>query len=57
MNEIGKFNVAADLIPNGLETYMIFTINKNLFLIGSKKIMNASLEKLVKIYQMMTLNI
>ena len=57
MNEIGKFNVAADLIPNGLETYMIFTINKNLFLIGSKKIMNASLEKLVKIYQMITLNI
>ena len=48
MNEIGKFNVAVDLIPNGLETYMVFTINKNLFLIGSKKIMNSSLEKLVK---------
>ena len=36
MNEIGKVNVKVDVIPNGLEKYMAFTINKNLVFIGSK---------------------
>ena len=28
--EINKFDVKASVIPNGLEKYMAFTINKNL---------------------------
>ena len=30
MQEIGKFDLKVDVIPNGLEKYMAFTINKNL---------------------------
>ena len=30
MNVIGKFNVKIDVIHNGLEKYMPFTINKQL---------------------------
>ena len=48
MNEIGKFNVKVEVIPNGLEKYMTFTINKNLVFIDSKQFMDSSLEKLVK---------
>ena len=43
MNEINKF----DVIPNGLETYMAFTINKNLVFIDSMRFINTSLKKLV----------
>ena len=35
-------------IPNRLEKYMTFVLNKNLVFIGSMKFMNSSLEKLVK---------
>ena len=48
MNVIGKFNVKVDVIPNGLEKYMAFTINKILAFIDSKQFMYSSLEKLVK---------
>ena len=48
MSEIGKFNVKVDAIPNRLEKYMAFAINKNLVFIDSKQYMNSSLEKLVK---------
>ena len=48
INEIGKFDVKVDVIPNGLEKYMAFTINKNLIFIDSMQFMNCSLEKLVK---------
>ena len=48
MNVIGKFNVKVDAIPNGLEKYMAFTINKILAFIDSKQFMYSSLEKLVK---------
>ena len=44
INEIGKFDVKADVIPNGLEKYMTFTINKNLIFIKSIQFMNSSLE-------------
>ena len=30
LEEINKFDVKASVIPNGLEKYMAFTINKNL---------------------------
>ena len=36
------------VIPNGLEKYVAFTTNKNLFFIGSMTFMNYSLVALVK---------
>ena len=37
-----------DVIPNRLEKYMAFVLNKNLVFIDSMQFMNSSLEKLVK---------
>ena len=37
-----------DVIPNGLEKYMIFIPNKNLVFVDSLQFMNSSLEKLVQ---------
>ena len=48
MQEIGKFDVKINVIPNGLEKYMAFTINKNLVFIDSMQFMNSSLDALVK---------
>ena len=48
MQDIGKLNVKIGVIPNGLEKYMAFTINKNLVLIDSMQFMNSSLDALVK---------
>ena len=48
MNKIRKFNVKVDVMPNGLEKYMAFTINKILVFIDSKQFMNSSLEILFK---------
>ena len=36
INEIGKFNVKVDVIPNTLEKYMAVTININLVFIDSR---------------------
>ena len=38
--ELSKFNRKISVIPNGLEKYMAFTINKNLVLIDSMQFMN-----------------
>ena len=46
--ELSKFNVKISVIPNGLEKYMAFTINKNLVFIDSMQFMNSSLDSLVK---------
>ena len=46
--ELNKFDVKIDVIPNGLEKYMAFFLNKNLVFIDSMQFMNSSLEKLVK---------
>ena len=46
--KIGKFNVKISVIPNGLEKYMAFTINKNLVFIDSMQFMNSGLDTLVK---------
>ena len=46
--ELSKFNVKINYIPNGLENYMAFTINKNLVFIDRMQFMNCSLDKLVK---------
>ena len=35
-------------MPNGLEKYMAFFLNKNLVFIDSMQFMNSSLDKLVK---------
>ena len=48
MQEIGKFDVKISVIPNGLERYKAFTINKNLVFIDSRQFMNSSLDALVK---------
>ena len=48
MQEINKFDVKLNVIPNGLEKYMAFTINNNLVFIDSMQFMNSSLNKLVK---------
>ena len=47
MQEIGKFDTKANVIPNGLEKYMAFTINSNLVFINSMQFMNSSLDTLV----------
>ena len=48
LKEIGKFDVKVSVIPNGLEKYMAFTVNKNLVFIDSMQFMNSGLESLVK---------
>ena len=48
MQEIGKFDVKVNVIPNGLEKCIAFTINKNLVFNDSMQFMNSSLDVLVK---------
>ena len=48
IKEVGRFDVKVSVIPNGLEKYMAFTINRNLVFIDSMKFMNSSLDSLVK---------
>ena len=45
---MGKFDVKVSVIPNGLEKYMAFTINKKLVFIDSMQFMTSSLDSLVK---------
>ena len=47
-SELNKFNVKLSVIPNGLEKYMVFFLNKNLVFIESMQFLNSSLDKLVK---------
>ena len=47
-NELDKFDVKIKVIPNWLEKYMAFILNKNLVFIDSMQFMNFSLDKLVK---------
>ena len=47
--ELSKFNgLKINGIPNGLEKYMAFTLNKNLIFIDSMLFMNSGLNELVK---------
>ena len=48
IREIGKFDVKVNVIPNGLEKYMAFTINNILVLIDSMQFINSSLHSFVK---------
>ena len=48
IKEISNFNASVDVIPNGLEKYMAFIINKNLVFVDSMQFMNSSLDSLIK---------
>ena len=48
IKEISKFDIKVNVIPNGLEKYMAFTINANLVFIDSMQFVNSSLDSLVK---------
>ena len=47
-NELDQSDLKISVIPNGLEKYMVFFLNKNLVFIDSMQFMNSSLDKLVK---------
>ena len=47
-NKLDKFDVKINVIPNGLEKYVAFFLNKNLVFIDSMQFMNSSLDKLAK---------
>ena len=46
--ELSKFNCRISVIPNGLENYMSFSLNRNIVFIDSMLFMKSSLDKLVK---------
>ena len=46
--EFNRFGVKIDVIPNGLEKYIAFILNKNLVFIDRMQVINSSLEKIVK---------
>ena len=48
IQEIGKFDVKIDVIPNGLDKHMAFTGNRNLVFIDSMQFMNSTLDTLIK---------
>ena len=47
-NEIDKFDAKINVIPNGLEKYMVFFWNKSIVFFDSMQFMNSSLDKLVE---------
>ena len=47
-NELNKVDAKINVIPNGLEKYMTFFLNKNLVFIDSMQCMNSRLDKHVK---------
>ena len=48
MQELDKFNLKINVIPNGLEKYMSFSINNKLSFIDSFQFLSSSLDRLVK---------
>ena len=46
--ELSKFNLKINVIPNGLEKYMSFSINKKLSFIDSFQFLSSLLDSLVK---------
>ena len=48
MQELGKFSLKLNVIPNGLEKYTSFTINNKLGFIDSFQFLISSLDSLVK---------
>ena len=48
MEELGKFNFKINVIPNGLEKYMSFSINNKLSFIDIFRFLSSPLDSLVK---------
>ena len=48
MQELVRFNLKKNVIPNGLEKYMSFSINNKLNFIDSLQFLSSSLDSLVK---------
>ena len=48
MQDLGKFNLEINVIPNRLEKYMSFSINNKLSFIDSFQFLSSSLDGLVK---------
>ena len=48
MQELGKFSLKINLVPNGLEKYMSFIINNKLSFVDSFPFPSFSLNRLVK---------
>ena len=48
MHELGKFNLKINVIPNGLETYMSFNIDKKLSFVDSFQFLSCSFDSLIK---------
>ena len=48
MQEVGKFNLKINVMPNGLKKYMSFSTNIKLNFINSSHFLFSSLESLVK---------
>ena len=48
MPELGKFNFKINVIPNGLEKYMSFSINNKLSFIDIFRFLSSPLDSLVK---------
>ena len=46
--ELDKDNFKVNVIPNGMEKYMIFTINNKFSFIDSFQILSSSLDSVVK---------
>ena len=46
--ELKNFDLKSDVIPDRLEKYLVFYLNKNLVFIDNMQVMNSSLEKLFK---------
>ena len=48
MQELGKFSLKINVMPNGLEKYISFSINNKLSFIYSFQFLSSSLDSLVK---------
>ena len=48
MQELGKFKLKISVMPNGVENYMRFTINKKLRFIDSFQFLSSSSDSLLK---------
>ena len=48
MQELGKFNLKINVMPNGLEKYMSFTLNNKVSFIDNFQFLSSSLDSLVK---------
>ena len=49
LNKLDKFDLKIKVMPNALEKYMAFFLNKNSVFIDSMQFMNSSLDKLVNL--------